>query len=120
MVAEFQFGSIMAKRASAGKVLVAVVPVSGTRQIGWGSSVSEQLDKRLKDIRDAIQSGSMAVASSLEALPGAKGWRLSEVEAKFGVTLTAQAGAILTKASTEATFEVTVTFEHEKEPELSG
>src|SRR5258708_20064802 len=71
MVAEFQFGSIMAKRASAGKVLVAVVPVSGTRQIGWGSSGSEQLDKPLKDFRDAIQSGSMAVATPPSSLPPA-------------------------------------------------
>ena len=35
---------------------------------------------------------------------------IKEVAASFGITLTAEAGVILSKASAEATFEVTVTF----------
>ena len=98
------------------KVLVQVVPVDEERQqIGWGESTTEQLRNRLEDIRSAISEGAKAVADSLEGLPGARGWRLGEVSAKFGVTLTAQAGVILSSASAGATFEVTVLFKRDQE-----
>jgi len=93
------------------KVLVQVVRLQRGREIGWGSNVAEQLENRLADIRHAIAVGAKAVADSLAGLPGAEGWKLGEVEASFGVTLTAEAGVILSKASAEATFEVTVTYQ---------
>ncbi len=96
-------------------VLVQVVPVDEGREIGWGESTTEQLRNRLEDIRLAVKEGAKAVADSLEGLPGAKGWRLGEVSAKFGVTLTAQAGVILSSASAGATFEVTVLFKRDQE-----
>jgi hypothetical protein len=46
----------------------------------------------------------------LPSLPDAAGWNLGEISASFGVTLTAEAGALITKASAAATFEVVVTF----------
>jgi len=97
------------------KVLVQVVPVDEGREIGWGESTAEQLRNRLEDIRLAVKEGAKAVADSLEGLPGAKGWRLGEVSAKFGVTLTAQAGVILSSTSAGATFEVTVLFKRDQE-----
>lgn len=96
------------------KVLVQVVPVDEGREIGWGSSTAELLQNRLEDIRSAISEGAKAVADSLEGLPGAKGWQLGEVSAKFGVTLTAEAGVILSRASAGATFEVTVLFKRDQ------
>ena len=97
------------------KVLVQVVSVDEGREIGWGDSTTEQLLNRLEDIRSAISVGAKAVADSLEGLPGAKGWQLGEVSAKFGVTLTAEAGVILSKASAGATFEVTVLYKRDQE-----
>ncbi len=97
------------------KVLVQVVPVDEGREIGWGESTAEQLQNRLEDIQLAVREGAKAVADSLEGLPGAKGWRLGEVSAKFGVTLTAQAGVILSSASAGATFEVTMLFKRDQE-----
>jgi hypothetical protein len=44
-----------------------------------------------------------------EALPSPRGWRLGEVSALFGITLTAETGMIVTTASTGAAFEVSVT-----------
>ena len=96
-------------------VLVQVVPVDEGREIGWGESTAEQLRNRLEDIRLAVKEGAKAVADSLEGLPGAKGWQLGEVSAKFGVTLTAQAGVILSSASAGATFEMTVLFKRDQE-----
>jgi len=96
-------------------VFVQVVSVDEGREIGWGESTAEQLRNRLEDIRLAVKEGVKAVAESLEGLPGAKGWQLGEVSAKFGVTLTAQAGVILSSASAGATFEVTVLFKRDQE-----
>jgi hypothetical protein len=95
------------------QVLVQVVPVNQGREISWGDNVAEQLGNRLEDVRHAIAVGSKTVADSLHGLPGAQGWRLGEVSASFGVTLKAEAGAILSKASGEATFEVTVTYQRD-------
>ncbi len=101
------------------KVLVQVVPVDEGREIGWGESTAEQLRNRLEDIQLAIKEGAKAVADSLEGLPGAEGWQLGQVSAKFGVTLTAQAGVILSSASAGATFEVTVLFERDQNKSVS-
>jgi hypothetical protein len=46
----------------------------------------------------------------IQVVPGVQGWRLDNVSASFGVTLTAEAGALLSKASAGATFDVTVTY----------
>ena len=99
--------------AQSGQVLVQVVAVDSGRQIGWGANVAEQLEDRLADIRRAIAAGAKAVADSLEELPSKPGWRLGEVSASFGVTLTAEAGVILSKASAGSTFEVVVTYQHD-------
>lgn len=96
-----------------GSVLVQVVTVEAGREIGWGSNVAELLENRLEDIRQAIAAGAKAVSDSLTALPEAQGWQLGEVGVSFGVTLTAEAGVIVSKASTEATFEVTITYKRD-------
>jgi hypothetical protein len=95
------------------KILVQVVPLEATGEISWGSGVTDQLERRLDDIRGAIAAGAKAVAGSLGSLPAAKGWRLGEVEASFAITLTAEAGVILSKASAGATFEVKVLYTRE-------
>ena len=50
------------------------------------------------------------VARSLKSLASPEGWRLGEVSASFGITLTAEAGVIVSKASAGATLQVSVTF----------
>ena len=84
--------------------------MAADREITFGKSLAEGLGGRQDDIRDAIQAGSQTVAKSLESLPSPDGWRLGEVSAKFGITLTAEAGVIVSKASAGATFEVSVKF----------
>jgi hypothetical protein len=94
-----------------GEVFVQVVDVESGREISWGKNAAELLRERLSDIRAAIVAGADTVAGSLGDLPSRDRWRLGEVSATFGVTLTAEAGVILSKASTEATFEVTITYQ---------
>lgn len=100
--------------ADSGQVLVQVVPLDEGRQIGYVSNIAERLGDRAEDIRRAIKVGAMAVADSLPGLPGAQGWHLGQVSASFGVTLTAESGVVLSKASAGATFEVTVTYQRER------
>jgi Trypsin-co-occurring domain 1 len=84
--------------------------VAEDREISFGKSLAEGLEERQDDIRAAIRAGSDAVAKSLKLLPSPEGWKLGEVSASFGITLTAEAGVIVSKASAGATFEVSVTF----------
>jgi hypothetical protein len=102
----------MPEPGSAGEVLVQVVPVEGGREIGWGSNRVAMFRDRLADIREAVASGAQAVADSLGGLPSAEGWRLHEVVGSFGISLAAEGGVILTKATAGMTFEITVTFRH--------
>jgi hypothetical protein len=95
------------------QVLVQVIPVEASGEISWGTSVTDELEQRLDDIRSAIAAGAKAVAGSLPDLPSANNWRLGEVEASFAITLTAEAGVILSKASAGATFEVRVLYKRE-------
>lgn len=94
------------------RVWVQVIDVDAAagREITFRRNLAEGLGSRLDDIRDAIVAGSESVAESLKSLPSPEGWRLREVEASFGITLTAEAGAIVSKASAGATLEVSVKF----------
>jgi hypothetical protein len=94
-------------------VQVIDVNVAAGREITFGKNSAEKLANRQDDIRGAIEAGSQTLANSIESLPSPAGWRLGEVSASFGITLTAEAGAIVSKASAGATFEVSVTFTRE-------
>jgi len=104
----------MREEVAAKPVQIQVVEMESGREINWSSNLSESLESRLEDIRSAIASGCNAVSHSLASLPAAEGWKLGEVSASFGITLSAEAGVILTKASASSTFEVTVKYQHAK------
>lgn len=89
---------------------VQVVELRSGREISFGDGLTERLGKRVDDVRTAVVDGVRAVAASLPDLTTTDGWQLKEVSATFGVALVAEAGVVLSKASAEATFEVTVTF----------
>jgi hypothetical protein len=91
-------------------VQVVDVEVGEDREITFGKHLAEGLGDRQDDIQSAIQAGAQTVAKSLETLPQAEGWRLGEVSASFGITLTAEAGVIVSKASAGASFEISVKF----------
>lgn len=92
-------------------VLIQVVDMQEGREIAWGGNVAARLGERLDDVNRAITAGTRAVAAGLTDLPATGQWQVNEVSASFGITLTAEAGVLLSKAGAEATFEVTVTFQ---------
>ena len=92
-------------------VLVQVVDVQEGREIAWGANAATRLTDRLDDIRGAVAAGTRAVAAGLTDLPATEQWHVNQVSTTFGITLTAEAGVLLSKAGAEATFEVTVTFQ---------
>jgi Trypsin-co-occurring domain 1 len=91
-------------------VVVQVVPVQDGRAIAWSDGITEKLRDRVDDIREAVVAGVSAIAVDTADLPAGGGWQVSSLSASFGITLAAEAGVVLSKASAEATFEVTVTF----------
>jgi Trypsin-co-occurring domain 1 len=101
--------------ATPDEVLVQVIQLEPGREIGWGSGVTEKLRDHLDDLSAAIRAGSAAVAGSLDSLATRPGWHLTEVSASFGVTLTGEAGILVSHASVGATFDVTVRFTRAEE-----
>ncbi|MCA2227569.1 CU044_2847 family protein [Nonomuraea aurantiaca] len=95
------------------EILVQIVTEDG-REIGWGSNFAEPFKERSKDVARAVEQGAQAIAAAVGAIPQVTGWLLDELEATFGVTLTAEAGAILTRGSAGATFEVTLTYRRDR------
>jgi hypothetical protein len=79
------------------------------RQIGVRDRVTELLADRAADIRAAVAQAADVVQASATALRGRDGWQVETVQAKFGIKLAAQAGVVLSNASTEASFEITIT-----------
>jgi hypothetical protein len=94
-------------------VLVETVQVdsAGNRQIATRTRATSLLQDRRGDIEAAVREASAIVQDSVADVEDRDGWRLKSIEAKFGLVLTAEAGVILTRASAEASFEVTVTIE---------
>jgi hypothetical protein len=84
---------------------------SGTRQIKQRNRTTELLRDRADDIESAVQEASTIVQGSVAKVQDKDGWRMKSVEVKFGLVLTAEAGVVLSRASAEASFEVTLTIE---------
>ncbi|MFC5003093.1 CU044_2847 family protein [Dactylosporangium cerinum] len=105
----------MSEAAVAEGVVVQVVELTGGREISWGDGTVERLRDRLSDVQSAIVAGVRAVAANVT--PDLSGWEVAELQAKFGVTLNAEAGVVVSRATTGATFEVTVTLRRKPDAE---
>ncbi|MFW6724506.1 CU044_2847 family protein [Streptomyces sp. MAR4 CNY-716] len=87
----------------------------GGRRIGRRSGTTAALADRGPEIEAAIVQASAIAQQSLARVPDRDGWRVSTMEVSFGLTLAAEAGVVLSKASAEASFEVTLTIERAAE-----
>jgi hypothetical protein len=93
---------------------------AGTRQIGSRRRTSALLQERRGDIEAAVGEACEIVQDSVAQVNARNGWQVSSLEAKFSLTLTAEAGVVISKASAEASFEVTVTIERTEGKGRSG
>lgn len=101
------------KALSEAKVRIETVEIdsSGNRQIGARTRTAALLTERRDDIETAVAEASSMIQDSAAKVDEKSGWRVKSLEAKFGLILTAEAGVIISRASAEASFEVTVTIE---------
>lgn len=94
------------------EIKVEVIPSGATAGDLSVRSVAENLLTRVDDIGDAV----MTVAKKLQHQIAAQGpdqesgWNLSEVELTFSLDLEAEAGVVISRASTTASFEVSLTW----------
>jgi len=92
-------------------VRIPVVAISDGRQITFAEGLTESLNTRSAEIRRAILASAETISQTVAALPEPpSGWHVDEFSATFGVTLSAEAGVIVSKASVDAAFEVSFTF----------
>jgi len=83
----------------------------GRRQIGQRSRTTALLRDKADDIESAVREASAIVQGSVAKVQDKDGWKMKSVEVKFGLVFTAEAGVVLSRASAEASFEVTLTIE---------
>ena len=86
---------------------------AGRRQIGQRGRTTALLRDRADDVESAVQEASAIVQKSVAKVQDEDGWRTKSVEVKFGLVLTAEAGVVVSRASAEASFEVTLTIVRE-------
>jgi hypothetical protein len=101
--------------SSESRVLVETIePNLSGRQIGPRPRSSALLSDRRQDIEAAVSEASAIIQNSVAKVGEKDGWRVQTVEAKFGLILAAEAGVILSKASAEASFEITITVQRDE------
>ena len=95
------------------KVLVETVQLdsSGGRQISSRTRTTSLLQDRRADIEAAVSEATAIIQDSAAKVENKADWQVKSIEAKFGLTLAAEAGVILSRMSAEASIEVTVTIE---------
>lgn len=84
---------------------------SGNRQIGARHRSTALLKDRRADIEAAVREAAVILTELATKAEEAPGWRVGSLEAKFGITLTAEAGVVVSRASAEASFEITISIE---------
>lgn len=84
---------------------------SGSRQIASKARATALLRDRRAEIEAAVREASSIAQEAAASTDDRKGWRVKTVEAQFGLMIGAEAGVIVSKASADASFQITVTIE---------
>lgn len=90
------------------EVLVRIADPGGGRQIGREST--SKFAGRMAEVRAAVTAAAQSAAMSLDELPQPAGWQAEEVALTFGLAFAAESSVILTKASGEASLEVSIVY----------
>ncbi len=93
-------------------VRVEVVRVDGsTRQISRRERATESLRDRADDIQAAIAEASDIAQGAMDDIKQRNGLHVSQIEASFGLALSARHSILVANASIEATFQVKITID---------
>jgi hypothetical protein len=77
-----------------------------TRGIGGAQSITTRASQTFEDAISRVRPAAETIVAQLRSLAAAP----DEVEVEFGLTLSAEAGAFIAAASTEAYFKLTLTW----------
>jgi hypothetical protein len=99
----------MTKRA----IMIETVEVDrhGNRQIGAHTQSAELLRDRRGDIQAAVVEAAGLIQESVDSVDEKSGWNISKVEATFGIALKVEAGIIISRVASDASFQIKVTVE---------
>ena len=87
------------------------IPESFAARAGEITATIAEVAGKLRESLDAeVARAEAAVASAQPSGEPAAGWHLGSVELAFEISLQAEAGVVIAKAGTEATFSVTLTW----------
>jgi hypothetical protein len=94
-------------------ILVEFAPKPGLREVSLSpADLAEKSAKALDSAMNTIHQMARRVAATAKSLSIAE--RPSQIEVEFGLKLDAAAGAVVAQASTEASFNVKLTWEREE------
>lgn len=93
------------------RVEMVELDASANRQIRGRTRATAELGARREEVKAAIVQASEIAQEAVKSLVEPPGWKISSLELAFGLTLAAEASVIVSKASAEASFEVTLTVE---------
>jgi hypothetical protein len=83
----------------------------GNRQIGTRTRSAELLRDRRDDVKAAVAETAELIQHSMDGVKEKAGWNISKIEATFGIALKVEAGVIISRVATDASFQITVTVE---------
>jgi Trypsin-co-occurring domain 1 len=103
------------KKKSSGQpaeILLEVQPRSVSGELAPHVALPESFTRRASEIADSIAEIASQFRSRLEKKlerPSDGGWKMDAIELMFGVTVQAEAGVVITKAASAATFSAKLT-----------
>ena len=86
---------------------------SGRRQTGQRGRTTALLRDRAGDLETAVEEASAIIQTSDTKVQDKDAWQMKSVGVKFGLVLIAETGVVLSRASAEESFEVTLTIVRE-------
>jgi hypothetical protein len=103
------------KRESGGRsteILLEVQPRSVSGDLGPSFALPESFAHRASEVADSIAEIASQFRSRLEKRldrPSDHGWKMDAIELMFGITVQAEAGVVIARASSAATFSAKLT-----------
>ena len=94
------------------EILLEVRPASESGDLGPGFTLPEQFRQRASEIANSVAEVANQFRSSLEKElkpTGVPGWHMDSIELRFDIAVQAEAGVIIARASSGATFSAKLT-----------